>query len=206
MSQSRVNTDGLSQHSLLMPCAARPPVCQCWLIFPAVFVFKALRWAFKRLLRWRWRPPSDFPSLSPPVHCPFQCLIYGPHKCARDTEISEEVIYRTKPRKRAGKRKRTEEVTKTCRVKASEGDEEGRENFWLIIPVDFLYCICCLSSCFFSFLPASWPLNFCSRVWLPVVCSPNWSQDTDALAALDWHIKHTVFLRLNQHRAGGWTE
>lgn len=103
MSRSGVNTDGLSQHGLPMLCAARPAVCRRWLIFPAVFGFKALRWAFKRLLRWRWRPPSDFPSLSPPVHCPFQCLIYGPHKCAREAEISEEVINRTKPRKRAGK-------------------------------------------------------------------------------------------------------
>lgn len=38
------------------------------------------------------RPPSDFPRLSPAVHCPFQRLIYGPHKCARDAEIAEEVV------------------------------------------------------------------------------------------------------------------
>lgn len=112
--------------TMLMLHAAGPPVCLCWLIFPAGFSFKALRWAFKRLLRRRWRPPSDFPSLSPPVHCPFQWLIYGPHKCARDAEISEEVINRTKPRKGAGKRKQTEEVTETCRVKARAW-ERGRE-------------------------------------------------------------------------------
>lgn len=59
--------------------------------------------------------------------------------------------------------------------------------------------MCCLSSCFSPFLPASWPLNCWWRVCLPVVCSPNWSQDADALAALERHIKHTFFLRLNQH-------
>ena len=59
-----------------------------------------------------------YPLFSPPVGCPFQWLIYGPHKCARDAEISEEVINRTKPRKRGGKRKRTEEVTGTYGVKA----------------------------------------------------------------------------------------
>lgn len=32
------------------------------------------------------------PSLPPPVHCPFQWLINGPHKCARDAEIAEEVV------------------------------------------------------------------------------------------------------------------
>lgn len=118
MSESGVDTDGLSRCRLLTLRAAGPPGCLRWLIFPAGFSFKALRWAFKRLLRQQRRPPSDFPSLSPPVHCPFQWLIYGPHKCARDAEISEEVINRTKPRKREGKRKQTEEVTETCRVKA----------------------------------------------------------------------------------------
>lgn len=125
MSQSIVDTDGLSQHHLLMLRAAGPPVRLCWLIFPAGFSFKALRWAFKQLLRRRWSPPSDFPSLSPPVHCPFQWLIYGPHKCARDAEISEEVINRTKPRKKVGKRKQTEEVTGTCRVKARAWERDG---------------------------------------------------------------------------------
>lgn len=88
LSQSGADADGLSQHCLLMHCEAGPPVCLRWLIFPAGFSFNALRWAFKRLLRRRRRPPSDFPSLSPPVRCPFQWLIYGPHKCARDAEIS----------------------------------------------------------------------------------------------------------------------
>lgn len=128
MSQSRVDTDGLSQRRLLMLHAAGSPVCLCRLIFPAGFSFKALRWAFKRLLRQHWRPPSDFPFLSPPVRCPFQWLIYGPHKCARDAEISEEVINRTKLRKRGGKRKQTEEVTGTCGVKA-----RAWERLWLII-------------------------------------------------------------------------
>lgn len=122
MSRTGVDTDGLSQQRLLMLHAGGPPVCLCSLIFPAGFSFKALRWAFKRLLRRRWRPPSDFPSLSPPVHCPFQWLIYGPHKCARDAEISEEVINRTKPRKRGGKRKQTEELTGTCGVKGRAWD------------------------------------------------------------------------------------
>lgn len=121
---------------LLMPLAAGPPVCLCCLIFPAGFSFKALRWALKQLLRQQWRPPSDFPSLSPPVHCPFQWLIYGPHKCVRDAEISEEVINRTKPRKRRGKRKQPEEVTGTCRVRArarerkSQGGRERIFDWW----------------------------------------------------------------------------
>lgn len=136
----------MSWHRLLMLWAAGPPVGLCWPIFPAGFCFKALGWAFKQLLRRRWRPPSDFPSLSPPVHCPIQWLIYGPCKCARDAEISEEVINRTKPRKRRGKRKQTEEVTETCRVK---GRERERETLWLVISVSWfslllylLYSLC----------------------------------------------------------------
>lgn len=171
MSQSRVDTDGLSQWRLLMLHAAGSPVCLCRLIFPAGFSFKALRWAFKRLLRQHWRPPSDFPFLSPPVRCPFQWLIYGPHKCARDAEISEEVINRTKLRKRGGKRKQTEEVTGTCGVKA-----RAWERLWLITSVSFtvewiisllLYLLYLLSVCQPYFFP-SCQLTF----ELPTVCMP----------------------------------
>lgn len=66
MSKSRVDTYGLSQWHFLMLCAAgscRLPVLVNT-VFPAGFSFKALRWAFKRLLRQQWRPPSDFPFLS----------------------------------------------------------------------------------------------------------------------------------------------
>lgn len=55
-------------------------------------------------------------SLSPPVHCPIQRLIYDLQKCAGDAEISEEVVNRTKPRKTGGKRKQTEKVTETYTV------------------------------------------------------------------------------------------
>lgn len=191
MSQSRVDTDGLSQCRLLMLHAAGSPVCLCRLIFPAGFSFKALRWAFKRLLRQHWRPPSDFPFLSPPVRCPFQWLIYGPHKCARDAEISEEVINRTKLRKRGGKRKQTEEVTGTCGVKA-----RAWERLWLITSVSFtvewiisllLYLLYLLSVSLISFHPVSWPLNSRRCVCLPLVYSPNWSQDADALAGCERH-------------------
>lgn len=214
MSQDRVDTDGLSQHSLLMLRAAGPPVCLRWLIFPAGFSFKALRWAFKRLLRRRWRPPSDFPSLSPPVRCPFQWLIYGPHKCARDAEISEEVINRTKPRKRGGKRKQTEEVTGTCRVKARawERDSELLTDYFSYVSftvdrrLSLLLCCTVLAFClapfFFSFLPVRWPLNSWWWVCLPVVCSPNWSQDADALAA--WE-QYSIYIYTQTLSFRDWT-
>lgn len=128
----------------------------------------------------------------------------APHKCARDAEISEEVINRTKPRKRGGKRKQTEEVTGTCRVKARPW-ERDRERERLTDYFSRFYCrekacsaavftvlAVCLAA-FFSLLPVSWPLNSWWWVCLPVVCSPNWSQDGDALAA--WE-QYSIYIHL----------
>ena len=56
----------------------------------------------------------------------------------------------------------------------------------------------CLAA--FSFLPVSWPLNSSWWVTLPAVCSPNWSQDADALAVSEQYsiYKNAVFSKLNQ--------
>lgn len=219
MSQDRVDTDGLSQHSLLMLRAAGPPVCLRWLIFPAGFSFKALRWAFKRLLRRRWRPPSDFPSLSPPVRCPFQWLIYGPHKCARDAEISEEVINRTKPRKRGGKRKQTEEVTGTCRVKARawERDSELLTDYFSYVSftvdrrLSLLLCCTVLAFClapffFLSFLSDDlWtPDGGYASLWFVLLIGVRMQMLWQLESSTVYIYIHTdtVFSRLNQHGGG----
>lgn len=109
--------------------------------------------------------------------------------------------------KRGGKRKQTEEVTETWGVKAWVW-ERDRIFDWLfqsvlLERVSFFAAVftvlgICLAA--FSFLPVSWPLNSSWWITLPAVCSPNWSQDADALAVSEQYsiYKNAVFLKLNQ--------
>lgn len=121
MSQRRLDTYSLSQWHFLMLHAAGPITCvpRLLLYFQQVSVLKLSGGPLNVCSDNSEGLPLIFHlPLPPPVRCPFQSLIYGPHKCARDAEISEEVINRTRTKKRGGTRKQTEEVTGTCRVKA----------------------------------------------------------------------------------------
>lgn len=94
--------------------------------------------------------------------------------------------------------------------------ERETANFWLIIsgcstiergPSQLPYSLYLPSVWlpFFFYFP-SCQVTFKLLTWvgLPVVCSPNWSQDADALAA--WApcsiSTHIIYLRLNQHGVG----
>lgn len=167
MSQRRLDTYNLSQWHFLKLHAAGPIGCVCCLIlyFQQVSVLKLSGGPLNVCSDNSEGLPLIF-HLPPPVRCPFQSLIYGPHKCWRDAEISEEVINRTSPKKR-GTTKQTEEVTGTCSKSASMREKEG-EIFGLLFKFYCrekthcysVYCTHCLSGCLVSFLPVTWPLNY----------------------------------------------